>query len=167
MSALLDRWRLAALAASAAMLAIAHGFDTFGGYAPCELCLRERTVYWIAGGFALAAMGFVRLSGGARFRGTTAAVLALVFLVGAGLAAYHAGAEWRFWPGPRACASATGEVTTAALQALMEGGRARPPACDRPALVIAGLSMAGWNALISVALAALSAAAAWRERTRS
>ena len=55
---LLSRWRLCALLVSAAMLAIAHGFQTFGGYQPCTLCLRQREVYWVAGGLAL---GFMSL----------------------------------------------------------------------------------------------------------
>ena len=38
------------------MLAIAHAFETFGGYAPCTLCLRQREVYWVALGLALGFM---------------------------------------------------------------------------------------------------------------
>ena len=48
----LDRWRLCALLASAAMLATAHAFETFGGLAPCQLCLRQREVYWAAAAVA-------------------------------------------------------------------------------------------------------------------
>ena len=86
----LDRWRLVALLASAAMLAVAHAFQTFGGLAPCELCLKQRTVYWVAGGLAAAAMVVVRLPGGARWREATCWLLALVFLAGVGVAGYHA-----------------------------------------------------------------------------
>ena len=99
----LDRWRLCALLASAGMLAIAHAFETFGGLAPCALCLRQREAYWVALGLALAFMVVVRLPGGARWRELTCWVLALVFLGGAGLAAFHAGVEWKFWPGPTTC----------------------------------------------------------------
>src|SRR5262249_41128220 len=77
---LLDRWRLAALVASAAMLAVAHGFQTFGGYQPCTLCLRQREVYWVAGAVGLAGMLLVRTSAGARMRQLTCWLLALVFL---------------------------------------------------------------------------------------
>ena len=51
---LLDRWRLCALLAAAGMLATAHAFQTFGGYAPCSLCLRQREVYWVAAAIAAA-----------------------------------------------------------------------------------------------------------------
>ena len=53
---ILDRWRFFALVISAAMLAVAHGFQTFGHLAPCELCLKQRTVYWVAGGVSAISM---------------------------------------------------------------------------------------------------------------
>jgi disulfide bond formation protein DsbB len=162
----LDRWRLFALLASAAMLAIAHAFQRFGGLAPCELCLKQRSVYWVAGGFAAAAMIIVRFPGGPRFRQASCWLLALVFLAGAGIAIYQAGAEWKFWHGPASC-SGGGSVSVAALKDLLNGGGVKMPACDRPAWVFAGLSMAGWNALASLILVGLSAAAALRERSKS
>jgi disulfide bond formation protein DsbB len=163
----LDRWRLCALLASAAMLAIAHGFQTFGGYAPCTLCLRQREVYWAAGTIALAFMVIVRLPGGPRWREPTCWILGLGFLAGAGLAAYHAGAEWKFWPGPTTCSSSgAGVVSAQAMSDLLQGAKIRGPACDQAGWVFLGLSMAGWNALISLALASLSAAAALRERSK-
>jgi disulfide bond formation protein DsbB len=163
----LDRWRLTALVVSAAMLATAHGFETFGGLAPCHLCLLQRDVYWTAGGLALAFMVLVRLPGGARFRQLTCWILGLAFLVGAGIAIFHAGAEWKFWPAPQSCSGvASGGVSTADLAALMNGAKFRPPACDQPAWVFAGLSMAGWNAVASLALVGLSVAAALREKAK-
>jgi disulfide bond formation protein DsbB len=163
---LLDRWRFAALLISAAMLATAHAFQTFGGLAPCELCLKQRTVYWVAGGIAAAAMILVRLPGGARWREATCWLLALTFLASVGVAGYHAGAEWKFWPGPQSC-SGGGAVTMASLKDLLNGGGVKMPACDRPAWVFLGVSMAGWNALASVAFTALSVAAALRERSKA
>ncbi len=164
---LLDRWRLCALLAAAAMLATAHAFQTFGGYAPCSLCLRQREVYWVAAAIAAAFMVIVRLPGGPRWREASCWLLGLVFLAGAGVAAYHAGAEWKFWPGPTTCASAGAtSVSPEAMAALLDGARIRPPACDEAAWVFAGLSMAGWNVLVSLALVVLSALAALRERSK-
>jgi disulfide bond formation protein DsbB len=162
----LDRWRLVALLISAAMLATAHAFQTFGGLSPCELCLKQRTVYWAAAGIAAAAMVLVRMPGGARWREATCWVLALAFLASVGVAGYHAGVEWKFWPGPASC-SGGGKVTMAALQALLNGGGVKMPDCDQPAWMFLGLSMAGWNALASVVFTALSVAAALRERAKS
>jgi disulfide bond formation protein DsbB len=155
----LDRWRLVALFASAAMLAIAHAFQTFGHMAPCELCLKQRTVYWVAGGVALAATVLVRVPGGVRWRQLTCWLLAAIFLVGAGIAAYHAGVEWKFWPGPQSCTGG-GTVDLKQLQDLLSGKLGRVVRCDEPAWVFLGLSMAGWNAIASLILAGLSGAAA-------
>lgn len=164
---ILDRWPLCALGASAAMLAIAHAFERFGGLAPCTLCLRQREVYWVAGAVALAGLVLVRLFKGRAWRVLADAALALVFAAGVATAVYHAGAEWKFWPGPSTCAAgAAGRVSAQDLANLMRGETVKPPACDKAAWVFAGLSMAGWNALISAGLTGLSAAAALRERSR-
>lgn len=162
----LDRWRLCALVASAGMLATAHAFETFGGYAPCTLCLRQREVYWAAAAIAAVGMVVVRLPGGPRWRQVSDWVLAVVFLVGAGWAIYQAGAEWKFWPGPTTCSGAGSGVNAADLNAFLEGAKVRPPACDEAVWVFAGLSMAGWNALISLGLAVLSVLSAIRERAK-
>lgn len=163
---ILDRWRFFALLASAAMLATAHAFQTFGGLSPCELCLKQRTVYWVAGGLAAAAMIVVRLPGGPRLREASCWLLALVFLTSVGVAGYHAGVEWKFWPGPQSC-SGGGTVSMAALKDLLNGGGVKMPACDHPAWVFAGLSMAGWNTVASLILTGLSVAAALGERRKS
>ncbi|MBS0333577.1 MAG: disulfide bond formation protein B [Proteobacteria bacterium] len=158
----LDRWRLVALLASGAMLAAAHAFETFGHMAPCELCLKQRTVYWVAMGVAAACMVIVRLPGGPRWRAATCWLLALVFLAGAGIAGYHAGVEWKLWPGPESCTGA-GRVSIDAIKDLLAGGSVKMPMCDRPAWIFLGLSMAGWNAVASLVLVGLSVAAAMRE----
>jgi disulfide bond formation protein DsbB len=162
----LDRWRLCAVLIAAGMLATAHAFETFGGYAPCTLCLRQREVYWAILGLGATFMVLVRMPGGPRWREATCWVLGLAFAVSCGLAVYHAGAEWKFWPGPQACASGGGSVNAADLSAFLDGAKVKPPACDEAAWVFAGLSMAGWNALISLGLAGLSGLAALRERTK-
>ena len=162
----LDRWRFVALLISGGMLATAHAFQTFGGLAPCELCLKQRTVYWVAGGAAAVSMVIVRLPGGPRWREATCWLLALVFLASVAVAGYHAGVEWKFWPGPASC-SGGGKVSMADLKALLNGGGMKMPNCDQPAWKFAGLSMAGWNAVASVVFVALSVAAALRERRRT
>lgn len=162
----LDRWALWALGSSALMLAIAHGFETFGGYAPCTLCLRQREVYWAAGTVALVGVALTRLPRGGRWRPALDAVLALIFAVGLGIAVYHAGAEWKFWPGPTTCASTGAGASAEAMAALIQGARIRPPACDEAPWVFLGLSMAGWNALISLKLAVYSLLALNHDRRR-
>lgn len=162
----LDRWRLCALTASAGMLAVAHGFETFGSLPPCALCLHQREVYWAAAGLAAAFMVVVRLPGGPRLREASCWVLGLLFLGGAALAAYHAGVEWKLWAGPSTCAAHGGEASAAGALALLNSRSFAGPSCEDALWRFAGLSMAGWNAVISLALAAVSLAAALRERTK-
>lgn len=163
----LDRWRLCAVLASAALLSIAHAFETFGGLPPCPLCLRQREAYWAAIVLGVVFMVLVRTPGGPRWREATNWILGLVFLVGAGVAVFHAGGEWKLWPLPASCGVAgAGEVSAAALDSFLQGAQVRVPRCDEPPWVFAGLSMAGWNAVASFSLAVLSVLAALRERSK-
>ncbi|MES2034776.1 MAG: disulfide bond formation protein B [Pseudomonadota bacterium] len=155
------RWRLTAFLTSALMLAIAHGFQNIGGLAPCFLCLKQREVYWAALTVALIGMLVVRTKVGARSKRWFNLALGVIFLVGVGVAVYHAGAEWNWWPGPTICAGG-GKVTAASMAALLQGEKFAPPSCEEAAWVFLGLSMAGWNALISLKLAILSFVAARR-----
>jgi disulfide bond formation protein DsbB len=160
---ILKRWPIFAFLAAAAMLAIAHAFQSFGHLAPCHMCLKQREAYWAAMAVAAVAvaLGFTPLKGRGMRIGAIA--LAVVFIYGAYWAAYQAGAEWKWWPAPASCASTGVRVTIADLRALMAGGGGATPACDKAPWVFLGLSMAGWNFLVSAALAALSVAAALRK----
>lgn len=149
-----------AFLASAAMLATAHAFETFGGLAPCTLCLWQRQVYWIA--LAISGLGLAasRARLGARLRPMTLALLTVTFLTGAGIAAYHAGAEWKWWPGPKTCSSTGAGASADAMARLMRGAKIEPPHCDEAAWRMLGLSMAGWNVLASLGFAGVTGAAA-------
>ena len=155
----LQNWPLVAALSSALMLAIAHAFETFGHLAPCTLCLKAREVYWVAltvGAIGFGAQVFLKDD---RVRRLASLALAALFLVGVGVAIYHAGAEWKFWPGPKACAS-VGIPQLTSLDAVMKGDSIKAPACDTAAWVFLGLSMAGWNGLISLKLLVYSLLAA-------
>ena len=147
-------------AASAALLAGAHAFERIGGYAPCLLCLDQREVHWVALTVALASLGLLKLKA-RRLALAGLGVLCLVFAFSAGLATYHAGAEWGWWEGPAACAaSGAVDIPTAGglLESLDKPGPSGPP-CTEAAWRMLGLSMAGYNALISAALSAAAALA--------
>ena len=161
-TSIMRRWSLWAAAASAVMLAVAHAFQTFGGLEPCILCLRQREIYWAALAVGLIGYAGARLAKAPPWTNrAAAALLAAVFLLGAGVAAYHAGAEWKWWPGPAACGAGSGQGASAAdMTALLGGAKIAAPRCDEAAWVFLGLSMAGWNVLISLLLAGLSACAA-------
>jgi disulfide bond formation protein DsbB len=144
---------LAILAIAAASIAGAFLFQALG-YQPCELCLKERIPYYagiLVAGFALifAARGTRVLSR------VTFSILALIFGVSAIFGAYHAGVEWGFWPGPTEC---TGALQRAAsvTDFLKQLETVKVVRCDSAALRILGLSLAGWNAVISAGLTGLA-----------
>jgi disulfide bond formation protein DsbB len=164
---ILRTWFWWALGTSVVLLAIVHGAQTFGGLEPCHLCLQQREVYWVAIPIAMAGLIVGRVTPLARFDFLFGWLLAITFLIGAGIAVRHAGAEWKWWPAPETC-SGGGKVTAAEITRLLQGARFAPPRCDVAAWRFLGLSMAGWNALISLKLAGWSLAfAVWRAPTRS
>lgn len=149
---------LAALAA-AALLAAAFAFQHIGGLAPCPLCIWQRWPH-----AAAALLGTVAFGLGGRARPIAAALGALVMLGGAGLAGYHVGVEQGWWAGPATCASG-GDVDALSTEALLARIRSAPVVrCDEIAWSLFGVSMAGWNALASLGIAALFAADARRPR---
>src|SRR5580704_15146056 len=126
------------------------------GLAPCELCLLQRWPYYIGVPLAAVTAALAFSAEPSRLVALLFSFLALVFLVSAGLAAYHTGVEWGFWPGPSAC---TGQYVAPAstddfLKSLHAGA---PVRCDEAAIRILGLSLAGWNVLASLAVAGIAA----------
>lgn len=148
-------WLILGALASAALLAGAHAFETFGRYPPCELCLRQRELHWAA--LTVGVLGYL----GARLNPQVARpaclLLGLVFLGSFAVATYHTGVEWKWWPGPSACTGGHASAITAAdMAALLSGKAQHIVRCDEAAWRMLGISMAGYNALMSLALAALS-----------
>lgn len=155
------RWPWWALLSSVLMLAIAHAFERFGGLAPCLLCLKQREVYWAAIGVAAVAIVAARVFKHRGLERLFCAALGLVFLYGMGLAIWHAGAEWKWWPGPEACGvDPKATFGAGGITDLLGGAPQEIPRCDEALWHFLGLSMAGWNVLISLKLAVLSLLAA-------
>ena len=146
-------------AAAATTVGGAWIFQAYG-YAPCELCLKERFPYYAAILLALLAAGAAHW-GTPRVGRVGLWLLAVVFAGSALFGVYHAGVEWGFWPGPSDCTGAPEKAASmgAFLQQLQTIKVVR---CDAVAIRILGLSLAGWNALISAALAVLAATGARR-----
>jgi disulfide bond formation protein DsbB len=148
---------LVILAIAVSSIAGAFGFEALG-YAPCELCLKERIPYYAAIPFAGLAVLLAARGSKALLRAALC-ILALIFAGSAIFGAYHAGVEWGFWPGPLECSGPLDRARSVAdfLKQLQSAKIAR---CDAPALRILGLSLAGWNAVVSAGLAALAVAGA-------
>ncbi|MEC9367698.1 MAG: disulfide bond formation protein B [Pseudomonadota bacterium] len=152
---------LIALGAFAA-IAAALAFEHVGGYRPCPLCLMERYAYYFGVPAALAAM-FLARQGSANAARLVLALAALGFLMNAGLGVYHAGAEWKWWPGPDTCGNAAG-LAGKVTDLLNKLNETRVIRCDEAPWRQFGLSFAGWSAVISAALGLLGLAAAWTAR---
>jgi len=159
-------WLWWALATCVAMLAIAHGFETFGHLAPCELCLKQRTAYWVAMAVSAAAIAARSQVQTRRTLGPLLGVaLATAFAIGGGVAVYQAGAEWKWWPGPDSCSGAALSAGAIDLKKFLSGGLVHVVRCDEASWRFLGLSMAGWNALVSLKLTCWSLVwAGWSRR---
>ncbi len=93
------------------------------------------------------------------------ALAAIVFLYGAYLGTYHAGAEWTWWAGPTDCGS-TGALSTGNL--LDQLKNIHIVSCTTASWRFPadwGLSFAGWNAVVCLVLAAVAAFGAARKAT--
>jgi disulfide bond formation protein DsbB len=149
-------YRSGAAALFLALVAIltALGFQYIGGYVPCMLCLLERYAYYA--GIPVLFVALALASGG--YRAAAAAlffIVALGFLANAGLGVYHAGAEWKFWPGPATCGGGE-SLTTSAGSLLNDIQGIKVMKCDEASFRFLGLSFAGWNAVASLLVMALA-----------
>lgn len=151
--------RAAALAFAIGLATIlgAWGFQLIGGYVPCKLCLEERIPYYV--GLPILLVGLVLAARAPRPARGLYLLAGLVFLVGFGLGAYHAGAEWGFWAGPSDCGGGAA-VTTNAADLLKQIQGTRLVSCTEATWRMFGLSFAGWNAAASAVVALLSLRAA-------
>jgi len=139
----------------------AYFFQYVLGLPPCPLCLEQRYAYYIS--IPLAAMILLGLSVGASRKVLLLAFLAIAafMLWNAGLGVYHSGVEWKWWPGPQDCSGAIPNFS-AGGSLLDQMNKTRVVRCDEAAWRFLGLSLAGYNVLISIALAAIAAWGAHR-----
>lgn len=139
--------------ASAAILLTALALQYLGGLRPCPLCIWQRWPY-----VALIALG---LLGWRSWPRAMLGIAVIVLLGGAGLAAYHVGIEQGWWALPAGCvAGGTAQSVEELRRMLAEA----PPACDQVGFTFLGLTLAGWNLVASLLLAAYAAAAALRRQ---
>ena len=127
---------------STVLLSGALLFQYVGGLAPCNLCIWQRWPH-----LAVIIIAFIGLLGLMPRR-----MLGLIFITGitsASLGSYHAGVEYGFWAGPTGCTAnlALNSDIKALTQQLLATPLVR---CDDVTWSLLGLSMAGWNALISL-----------------
>jgi len=138
------------LVTSAIVLAAVLSAQYLGGLAPCELCLTERWPWDAALVVALVAT----IVGSRSALPRVALLLAALFVASSALGFYHVGVEQRWFAGPSACTASVTPTTLEALKAQLM--HQQPVRCDEPAWTLFGVSLAGWNLLASLAMAAIS-----------
>ncbi len=138
---------------SAALLSGAFAFQHLGGLAPCKMCLWQRWPH-----AAAIVIGLILLFGAPRALIWLGALAAAVTGI---IGSYHAGVEWKWWPGPSSCTGGgmdLGAMTGGDL--LSMDAPSGLVMCDEIVWQMLGLSMAGWNAVISFGLVVLWVSAA-------
>jgi len=147
-------------AAGAATILGAYFFQYVMGLSPCPLCLEQRIAYYVTIPLAVVIALAAGRNAPRRLLALGLAAIALAMLFNAGLALYHAGVEWKWWEGPRDCSGPLTDLTAGGdlLSSLHDLTVVR---CDEAAWRFLGLSLAGYDVLISAALAAV---AAWGAR---
>jgi disulfide bond formation protein DsbB len=146
---------LAVTAIAAATLAGAWFFQLVLEILPCPLCLEQRYAYYLA--VPLGALVAIAAARGAPrpLLLLGLAVLALAALGNAGLGAYHAGVEWHFFQGPTDCTGPVGNLGSAG-NLLERLDTVKVIRCDEVQWRFLGISLAGYNALISLLMAAIA-----------
>ncbi len=150
--------RQAALAVALGAAATVGGalvFEHAFGYVPCKLCLTQRNPYYIA-----VPLGLLAALLPPRWTRAGLWLLVATFAVSAGLGAYHSGVEWGFFAGPSDCGGGAGAGAGNVGDFLNQLQNTRVVSCTEAAWRFLGLSLAGWNVLISLGLAAFAAKAA-------
>ena len=143
------------IAALATAFTAQYGF----GLRPCELCLLQRVPYGVVIFLALLALG-LRLDAGRM--ALVLGLCGLAFLGNSGISLYHVGVEQHWWAGPTSCTGGLGTVHSVQDLAALLSKPIDIPQCDKVAWSLFGISMAGYNMIACIALAAFSLKAAQR-----
>jgi disulfide bond formation protein DsbB len=144
--------RLIALLLPLALLAGALGSQYLGGLHPCEMCYWQRWPH--AAAIVFAALAFTAPAESGRSR-TLTLLAALAIAISGAIGVYHAGVEAKIFEGFTQC-TATGKGLSAA-DLLKQITHAPLIRCDEVQFRFLGISMAGWNAILSLGGAALIA----------
>jgi disulfide bond formation protein DsbB len=140
---------------AAATLCGAWYFQYFRDIQPCPLCLEQRYAYYLA--IPLAVLTALAAGQGAprTLLIGALAILALATLGNAVLGTYHAGVEWKFWAGPADCTGTGGNLGSAGTL-LEQLDKVKVVMCDQVQWTFLGISLAGYNALISLLMAVIA-----------
>jgi disulfide bond formation protein DsbB len=153
----LTRWPLLMAGGSLMLLLGAWTFQYGFGYEPCALCYDQRYIHMAVIAFGLATGGVLMVKPTlARFAPWAIFAVAAVLLWSAGFAFWHAGIENDWWEGPATCTTSGNiNVDPTSLMQMLSGDTV-PAMCDEASWRFIGISMAGYNAMISAVMAGIS-----------
>ncbi len=147
-----------ALLIPAGLLAGAYGSQYLGGLHPCEMCWWQRYPHFAA--VPLALLAFVVANPMAKR--VLVALAALAILTSGGIGGFHAGVEYGWWPGLSTCST----VPTGSAKEIMDAILNAPVIrCDVAPWTLFGISLAGYNFLLSVGGALAILAMLWRDKS--
>ena len=149
---------LAVFVLSSATLAGAWYFQIVDHLPPCPLCLEQRIPYHVVIPLSLLMAIAALFRAPPKLLAVGFVAIIVAALCNVVLGGYHAGVEWHLWAGPTDC---TGPLTDLKAGGSLLGQlqSVRVVRCDEAAWRLLGISLAGYNALISLILAAIAAAA--------
>ena len=128
-------------------------------YQPCPMCLEERYPYYFVIPLAVMVVAGAQVGASRKVLLLALFAIAVAMLWNAGFAAFHAGVEWKLWEGPRDCTGSYAGVGSGGL--LKELQSIHVPRCDEAAWTFLGISLAGYDALISLAMTAIAGLGFW------
>lgn len=156
----LDRTRWLALLIPAALLGGAYASQYIGGLHPCEMCHWQRWPHMAAIVLAIGALAMKQTA----LSRPLVILAALAIAVSGAIGVFHAGVEYGWWPGITGCSAA---MTATNPQDMLAEIMATPLVrCDVPQWTLAGISLAGFNAILSLGGAAWVAALAFGKDRR-
>lgn len=135
-------WPLLTLLVSGGLLAGAHAFETFGHLAPCPMCLDQRNMHW--GVVVVSALMFIVVRVRPNLARAAAVICGLALVAAAYAALKHVAVEQHWIP-----ATCDARINLGNIKPFSLDGPSEVPHCDTPAWTMFGISMAGYNAIIS------------------
>lgn len=148
-------WPILALLLSLSLWIGALGFQHIGGMQPCQMCYWQRHAHKAVLAIAILALIIRQITKDERWERRFLILIGLAFIVSFGLALWHAGVEYKWWAGPRSC---SGEAVVINMVDILKAldTPVKMPSCGEVPWSMLGISMAGYNAIISIGASLLS-----------
>jgi disulfide bond formation protein DsbB len=150
--------RAVALLLPLAMILGAYAFQYIGKLYPCEMCWWQRYPHFA--GIVLAAIAYIAHNRFTQY--VLVAMAALAILTSGLIGGFHAGVEYNYWEGLTRCATVMATSGGDFTKSIMNAPLVR---CDVAPWTLFGISLAGYNFLLSSLGAIAILGSLWKSRT--